>query len=235
MNTDEILKLIEDGWNKQIHESRKVAALQKKIADGLATYDDAQQLAMETGKILADMFRQYLPEALEDGKLYIETANRLITRPLLKNCGYMQGHMYTIQEALNQKAGIGLKPVIPDANLDQVDGIIRGITGSDPFEQVQAEFLDQVVNFMQGLVDDTARENADFHWKSGLNPVIRRTALGKCCPWCAAMAGTYNYADVSDSGNDVFRRHRNCHCTVEYDPSDGSRRRQNVYSKRWTR
>ncbi|WP_273234754.1 hypothetical protein [Ileibacterium valens] len=33
---------------------------------------------------------------------------------------------------------------------------------------------------------------------------------------------------------EVFRRHENCGCTVEYDPGDGSKRRQNVWDKSWS-
>ena len=36
------------------------------------------------------------------------------------------------------------------------------------------------------------------------------------------------------SGNDVFRRHKNCHCLILYNPGDGSKRRQNAHTKRWT-
>lgn len=33
---------------------------------------------------------------------------------------------------------------------------------------------------------------------------------------------------------DVFRRHERCRCLVTYDPADGSNRRQNVHTKKWT-
>lgn len=37
---------------------------------------------------------------------------------------------------------------------------------------------------------------------------------------------------MSDSGNNVFRRHKYCRCLVEYDAGDGTK--QNVHTKRWS-
>ncbi len=61
-------------------------------------------------------------------------------------------------------------------------------------------------------------KNADFHYNAGLRPKIIRTAVGKTCKWCQSMAGVYDYSKVSNTGNNVFRRHANCDCTVVYDP-----------------
>ncbi|MCD8021238.1 MAG: hypothetical protein LUF92_17185, partial [Clostridiales bacterium] len=77
------------------------------------------------------------------------------------------------------------------------------------------------------------KENADFHYQSGLHPKIIRRANSGACKWCLALAGTYNYEDVKNTGNDVFRKHNNCKCSVVYDPADGSKKVQDVYSKTW--
>ena len=93
--------------------------------------------------------------------------------------------------------------------------------------------LDAVVsNFCMSIVDDFVRENADFQYNAGMSPKIVRTTDGKCCKWCDKLAGTYDYEKVRNTGNDVFRRHRNCGCIVAYDPGDG--RIQNAHSKEWT-
>ena len=65
---------------------------------------------------------------------------------------------------------------------------------------------------------------------SGLAPKIKRTSTGHCCEWCEKLVGTYNYEDVRDTGNDVFRRHRHCRCTVEFITNG---KRQNVHTKKW--
>ncbi len=74
-----------------------------------------------------------------------------------------------------------------------------------------------------------ASGGADARWRAGMAPKIVRRAAGNCCDWCSALAGTYDYGDVYFTGNDVFRRHENCRCTVEY-VCDGTR--QDVWSKK---
>ena len=44
---------------------------------------------------------------------------------------------------------------------------------------------------------------------------------GDCCDWCRKVAGVYHSTDIPD---DVYRRHRFCRCTVEYDPGDGKKK-----------
>ena len=90
-----------------------------------------------------------------------------------------------------------------------------------------------IINFAQAIVDDTVRVNADFQYKAGLSPKIIRTSTRKCCKWCDKLTGVYEYEEVSDNGNDVFRRHKYCKCLVEYAPGDGTK--QNVHTKRWSK
>ena len=115
-----------------------------------------------------------------------------------------------------------------------IDGITKGIANAESYDSAKETLFTQIGNFLEGRVDDYVRENADFHHQAGLSPMIRRTASAKCCTWCDALVGDYPYEDVSDRGNDVFRRHKNCHCTVAYDPRDGSKNVQNVHTRQWT-
>ena len=72
--------------------------------------------------------------------------------------------------------------------------------------------------------------NVEHHSKLGLKPVVIRISSGKCCKWCDKIAGKYNYPDVP---KDVYRRHSHCDCIVEYFPGDG--RKQNVWTKKYTK
>ena len=83
------------------------------------------------------------------------------------------------------------------------------------------------MNFTQSIIDDSIRENAEFHHKVGLSPKIVRTTVGNCCKWCQKLDGSYVYPNVPP---DVYRRHQHCKCTVNYKTSDG--KRQNVWTKR---
>ncbi len=69
-------------------------------------------------------------------------------------------------------------------------------------------------NIGNSMHDNCVKENAKLHDKAGLDTYLVRDAGGGCCPWCAAIAGRYKYADAPD---DVFRRHDNCTCTTTYE------------------
>ena len=79
-------------------------------------------------------------------------------------------------------------------------------------------FFDQVGNFLEGHLDDSVHDNAGVQYVAGLDPTLTRTATAKCCKWCDQLAGTYDYEKVRNKGNDVWKRHKNCHCIIDYNP-----------------
>ena len=60
-----------------------------------------------------------------------------------------------------------------------------------------------------------------------MKPKVIRKESGNCCKWCKSLVGSYSYPDVP---KDVYRRHQNCRCTVEYIPKKGVR--QDVHTKK---
>lgn len=115
---------------------------------------------------------------------------------------------------------------------DRIKGIIEALVDADDYELVQNLFEIAIQTYAKHIVDNCVRQNANFHYESGLSPKIIRITSGKTCKWCQALRGVYKYEDVKDTGNDVFRRHANCDCLVVYDPMDGSKTVQNVHNKR---
>ena len=225
MNFDEILRKIIRKYGVATDNIRQMQIIESKLAKHTATYADAEHYAQEIGRILTEIFREYLPEALTDGKLYRAAAEVLVQQPMIQAGKDVGKVAAMIQEDLNREAGIGMKAITPELNQDQIDGIITGICNAPTFENSQELFLDQVANFLEGHVDDYVRENAGFQSDAGLTVLVQRIADGKCCKWCSGLAGIYPYDDVRDRNNDVWRRHNNCHCQVIYDPRGSKRRR----------
>ncbi len=58
-------------------------------------------------------------------------------------------------------------------------------------------------------------------------PKIVRETAGGCREWCDGLTGEYTYTDVPD---DVYKRHKNCNCTVGFYP--GESKRQNVHTRK---
>ena len=232
--TQEALLRIIDETNRGLSDSRKIRQIMDRIERGKATYADALEYARENSRVMTGSLRRHLPDVLTDGKLYRATAETVVRVPMEENAAQVIEVASEIQEALNAEAGLGIQAIRPEINQDQVDGIITGICNAEDYAGGRERFFEQIENFLEGTVDDCVRENAEFHYQAGLGPKIERRADAKCCSWCSALAGVYDYADVRNGGNDVYRRHRNCHCQVLYNPGDGSARRQNVHSKAWT-
>lgn len=218
----------EDGFQK----SKKIRNLAEKLKSGKTTYRDGHAFAVRVGEILSEVFQNNLSsDVLPDGRLYYNIADRII-RPMLEDdFEIIAEYAAAIQDILNKQAGIGIKALVPEMNKDRAQGIIDIVSGKEKFDDVAYMLGEPVINFSQAIVDDTVRANADFQYKSGLSPKIVRKSTGKCCEWCDKLAGTYEYSQVSDTGNDVFRRHKHCRCLVEYDAGDGIK--QNVHTKQW--
>lgn len=134
-----------------------------------------------------------------------------------------------VQETLNKSAGLHLKAQVPEPNQDRIEGFARRIGSEENYDDVAWILNEPVKTYSRSVVDDSIKANADFHYKAGLSPKIVRTAEAKCCDWCADLAGEYDYPLES---TEVYRRHDNCRCVVEYKPGDG--RKQNVHTKAWT-
>lgn len=195
------------------------------------TYAAAGDYAARVGGALAAAIAQQLSGGvLPDGKMYWNIAAQVIKPLLEEDYNLSADAAAAVQKALNEAAGIGLavQTVPPDA--ERIDGILQGLCAAEQFDDGAAHLLSVPVleNFSRSAVDETLRRNVEAHARAGLHPRIVRTAESRCCPWCAALAGVYDYPDVP---KDIYRRHTRCRCTVEYDPATG--RRQNVWTRRW--
>lgn len=211
-------------------------AIQKDFLDilgdaavGQQTYIGAAEYADKVGEALAEAFRRNLSsDILPDGKMYWNIADRVV-RPMLEDDYRLVSEAAaTVQQALNEAAGIRIKAQEAPLDVDRVEGILNKVAAADQYDDVAWVLDEPVKTFSRSVVDETLRRNVEFQGRSGLSPKIIRRAESKCCEWCSKLAGTYKYPNVPQ---DVYRRHSNCRCTVEYDPGDG--RRQSVWTKAW--
>lgn len=226
----ELLESIQKRFREKVNKNRTLYDIGKRAANGKITYEEANKAAQEIGKTLSETYQERLSsEILPDGKMHYNIADRVIGSTMTEAHGYISDFAERAQKAANEEAGVGLKPVRPEINQDKIDGIVNRVSNTDNYDDI-AWILDAPVRtFCQSIIDDFVRENAEFQGKSGLKPKIIRKTSGKCCKWCSRLAGTYSYPDVP---KDIYRRHNNCNCTVEYDPGSG-KKYQDVWSKTW--
>ena len=218
----ELLELINQKFDERTTESQKLKIAVRNLKAKEATYVDANNFAIEVGNILSEIFKETIDvEILPDGRMYYNIADRILNPTMSKNYELITGYAMDVQTSLNAKAGLHLKAQVPELNQDRIDGIVNRISSEVDFDVIKWILGDPIVTFSQSVVDDSVKANADFQAKAGLQPIITRKLKGKACKWCRALAGAYDYENLP---KEIYQRHENCRCTIEYDPGDGKRK-----------
>lgn len=226
----DLLKKIKKEFFDNAEKSAELEKLLLLLKDGKATYQEAYKFATEIGKILSSTLTNNISSSiLPEGKMYYNIAERILNDTLEENHKMISGYAKQVQEVLNKDAGIGLKAVVAPIHKTRIESLVNRLSTEEIFDEVSWVLGAPIVNFSQNVVDNHIKENADFHFKSGLNPKVVRTTTGKCCDWCDKIAGVYTYPKVDKN---VFRRHDRCNCIVEYYPVEG--KRQDVWTKKLT-
>lgn len=217
-----LLETIEKEFDEKTLSSAKIKKALQSLKNNKATYEDANEFAIEVGEILSDVLSKNITvNILPDGKMYYNIADRILNPTMNKNYSLISDFTVDIQTELNHQAGLRIKGQKAKLNQSRIDGIIERLSSADNFDDIKWILGEPMVNFSQSVVDDTVRTNAEFQAKAGFGPKIIRKPDSKPCDWCKNLVGEYDYYDVSDQGNDVFRRHDSCKCTVIFEPRKG--------------
>lgn len=224
------LRILE-AFKELLRRDAGLARLNARIDAGLATYEDAERLSSLTGRELGELISRELLALFPSGPIPREAAEAILPPALRRNYEVVSKAAERVQKALNDRAGLGLAPVRPEHRQERDDNLITYTATQEDFASDAKHFVQLTENNSMMIVDDAVRDNADFHFGAGLSPRIVRKMRGRACAFCRERAGTFDYS--VDMNKEVFRRHPNCHCTVEYNPGNGSRKRQNVHSKEW--
>lgn len=223
------LETINQQFDLKANQSTILRVLLQAAKNNKATYLDANKFAIEIGKILGDVLGDNISSAvLPDGRMYYNIGRRILGSTLKKNHDLITGFTDDVQGQLNKKAGIGLKVQTPAFDEDRVAGLVNRLDSEANFDDVAWMLKEPVVNFSQSVVDEAVKANVQLHYKVGLHPTITRSLVGKGCAWCRRLAGKWEYTKAPA---DVYKRHENDRCTVDYNPGTG--KHQDVWSKQW--
>lgn len=226
---EELINRLIDQFHLDVNQEAKARKILANIANGTGTYGDAGDLAYIVGKKLSGVLSKGITEDVISGlNISLEEAETVL-KPLLRE-GYavVIDPTEAVQTTINQKAGLGLKAKRPAFNEDRAQRLCEKIASYDSLEDSKWLLDSPIVNFVQAVVDESVRINSEFQFNAGLNPKIVRKPSSGACDWCLALAGSYEYPGVP---SDVFKRHEDCNCTVEYNP--GGKKVQDVWSKKW--
>lgn len=242
----ELLESIQKEFQKNFEKDTVIKSIYGMVETGKASYIEANEFSIRVGEILSKAYLKYLSaDTLPEGRMWYNIAQTIMQPTLQNNYDLITEICESAQKAVNKASGVGFNYVQPALNQNKIDGFIDKLSNTEHFEDIEWMLEEPVVNFSQSVVDDSIKANAYFHASSGLSPKIvrkldsrenRSITRGKTkiryqvpCKWCEALAGTWDYVNMPDFvADNIFRRHENCRCTVEY-ASDG--KRQNVWTK----
>lgn len=222
-----LLEKIQKNFREMYESDEEIKELLEKLQGHMAKHPEAYTYAGKVGNILADAYSKNLSSSvLPEGKMWYNIGDRIIPTTLEEIYHHISKYVSEVQAQLNQMAGIGIKPIVPPENKDRVKGIIDRLSSENDFDKIAWILQEPIKTIARSIVDDSIEANAEFHGKAGMQPKIIRKSSGKCCEWCKRLENTYFYPNVP---KEVYSRHENCNCTVEYDPGNG--KRKNVHTK----
>src|SRR5690606_41355344 len=113
----ELLEKIQKSFDTDIRKNEQLQRIQKMIANGTATYEQAYQYAQVVGETLAQAFEMHISsETLPDGHMYYNIANRILNPTLNRNYTIVASVAVEIREILNLSAGLGMRGIRPHLN-----------------------------------------------------------------------------------------------------------------------
>lgn len=198
-------------YNDRFYSDPLIRSLYRRVADGKATYAEVQTFAQRASVICSEVLMDYAPEAD-----FAEWARELVTPSLTQMHGLIDDVAQQVQTHLNRVAELGIKAQSVPVDAERIGGIASALEAAEDTAQAESLLRRTSENYARHVGDEAVWRNAAFQSRAGLKPTIRRTSAAKCCAWCAEVAGTYDYADVSQQGDNVWRRHLDCRCLITY-------------------
>ena len=182
------------------------------IQNGRGTYKTANRYAIRVSEDLGKVLKVHNPVESINEWDYVN----LIPQSLGETQRLVTEACRDVQNSLNKKQGFGIKYQEPKFDWNRVNGFIDELANNPEFHNIEKSFYDQLVNFAENIVDDSIRDNVGRLYRAGIKTMIVRQAEFNACPWCSEVEGSYDYSEVRDTGNDIWRRHDNCKCTIDY-------------------
>ena len=226
----ETLEAIDKELDSAIKRNKRLQRLYQKVRDGTTDFRNAQQFAIELGKELSSAFKMNIAvEELPNGKMTFSIANEVVRPELVKGYDYTASYFNEIQQNMFKARNLNINGANPDLIESRIDGFVEKLT-SDEYEAVKFMLDDPayIVNYLEAVVDTGIKNNRGMLAQAGIKSRLIREVDGGACPWCMNLAGDYEYGEEPD---DVYRRHRDCHCKITYEFKDGFR--QDSWSKNW--
>lgn len=217
----ELWGAISTEFQSRMMKDRRLARLSEKVGKGIASYKDVATVAERVGNHSAKSLKKVLTaDAVPGGIMTWNVAEKTVGRQARLQYDLISETAVTVQKSLNQKAGLGLRAVVGDFDEDNIREILGRLSSGESLKDLAWILDDPIVRNAMSVADSAIRANADLERRSGMRPTVTRIPEYGACAWCEDLAGTYDYDDVRDKGNEVWMRHNNCRCHILFDPTE---------------
>ncbi len=238
----------EASFTRRLKTDSKLKRIARKARDS-TSYEVANDYAVRVGELLSESLTENV-----EGLAYIseEVAREVLTPALIADHDLVKEVSVQIQRNMNEANGYGIEALAPDLDANRIEGLVQKVASYDTAGDALWVLREPIINYSQAVTDETIRKNAQANARMGIEAKIVRKAEAPGvkqreikrnnkkyyypyivpCEWCKKMAGTYDYEDVKNTGNDVYRRHENCRCTITY--IQGKRHVDVVSKTEWT-
>lgn len=217
-----LLESVQGYFDMWFYADKEVKEIYKKVQKGTATFKEMKRFSERAGAILVESLKAtFSADKLPDGKLYQNIAEKVIIPMLEDNHVLITEVCEYVSDDLNKAAKIGVKTVTAKFNADKAETVAQiaancgGVVPGNKAAQL-------VENATMSMVDDFIQANLEFQKKLGLVPQIQRIYHKgkKHCEFCASLQYTGEYKGPG-MPTEIFRRHRDCRCTLIYKPQKG--------------
>lgn len=216
----DLAKAIEKSFERRMSNDKTVQRILRHVRDGTVTQAEVSAYAGRVGIAGSGALREVLvSEALPDGKLYWNIAERTILPQLERQHSLVNVAARTAQTAYNKQTGLGISSPVTSINIERVRGIMNMACADGA--NLDAVLGEPVITMARSAYDGFQEEAVSRMQSLGVQVIVRRDYDGvglhdgkTPCSWCMERAGVFEgYSEAKDAG--AFERHDGCGCTVE--------------------
>ena len=213
MTAQELYQIVRKEIDVRAFYDPNYRAIQKKIDDQKADFNDTARLSRLLSQILGEKLAKHILELPSD-----EGRSELCQQLLKDFFDEINHKLAQVQSSLDKKNGISLNPVQPSFPTERVQNVAGSLNDSRASDEtIQRRCRNAVANVANTMHDSFIQVNAKFRNNAGLFVQVTRTGGAECCDWCAQVSGTF--WGYNRDLREVFRRHDNCTCTITYSSS----------------
>lgn len=210
-----------------IKKDSTLRRLDAQIRTGRGDWSLAQAYAVRLGELLGLAAKKAV-EAQGIEQIDEELAAEFLA-PLLARCAELVADVcVAVVTTVNLKAGVKMKALRPAPSEKRAAGLTDKLGSYEATEDALWMLGEPLINYLQHVVDEAVRVNAEAQAMSGLAPVVRRISDSRDCPFCISHAGEY----APPLRYDIFRRHERCRCLILLEPHVGRRKQTAADAKK---